>query len=689
MADKETSEPEDIPSDFFDDFNKEDFMEGLSVIDSWNDGDNPRERHILGEDVDRVQDLRELINNEEKDMAPHQEKTQHDQPGLTPSNNDSKEDHKPTNHLDDYIKPGSRRDPSKTKEAIKRDKQIKVKEYLAKHLEDDLRPPGTELDSYYEDTKTTKVLKPAYRQEKSYEKHEILESQSRKHSRDPQSFKKVNKINVPKQRWLSPTKRHWEASKHQYSPRQKISPHWHQSPRQHYSPRQDHSPRRQGSQRHQYSPRRKVSPQWKNSPRRQVSPYRRQHSPLQRRPTSPHYSHHWSPQRHSPIRSSRRYSPQERRSHRSRSPHRPLRSSLSRSRSRSYSQSAKDKRSNFPYPNNYSSIATHELYHQQTSQYDATYPQAQAYPAYDVNYAPPQQEPFPQPVPAPISTVVSVNPDTYPEMVPPPLVVNSVPSQSLESKPILHYDALAKLVADGKLSHEDYLKLAPPSHSLNHGMETTERISVINRCTEAISRLGNLSLPNRLKISHFPGQEQKCIEPQFVSPLKRQTAMEFYFSNMNKSMISQRNKEVLDTVITTLSLEKIVARPKMTSNNTKDVAVQTTKPVCEVCEIREYTKFSEVGTAVDPKHFSSSVHTQVLDEDLYNSKALFNAMGGSSAQISLAHLTPAQLVSQLAAKAKSLKEPDSPQSLNARNVPNYNYFNRRGEYPESNFNYRY
>lgn len=146
MESKVQDDGEDIPSDFFDDFNKEEFIEGLSVIDSWDDDvKGPRPR-IDSEAVESVKDLRELIRDGKS------EKSDRDRHSNSTRSKKSK-----SRELDDFIKPGSRRDPTKTNEAIRRDKDAKVKEYLAKSLEsvDDIRPPGTELDDFFDEMKTS------------------------------------------------------------------------------------------------------------------------------------------------------------------------------------------------------------------------------------------------------------------------------------------------------------------------------------------------------------------------------------------------------------------------------------------------------------------------------------------------------------------------------------------------------
>lgn len=186
-------DPEDIPSDFFDDFNKDEFMQGLSVVDSWDEEDTGK-RRIDAEALDSVKDLRELIEGKDDDRCT---KGRHDvkfdskykwEKGRARDSSGDNQRSSSRNKLDDYIKPGSRRDPNKTNEAIKKDKEVKVKELLAKHLDDDLRPPGTELDDYYNEGKPTEkrkspVMEAAPPRRRSREYHRSIKMSPPRHRR--------------------------------------------------------------------------------------------------------------------------------------------------------------------------------------------------------------------------------------------------------------------------------------------------------------------------------------------------------------------------------------------------------------------------------------------------------------------------------------------------------------------------
>lgn len=228
--------------------------------------------------------------------------------------------------------------------------------------------------------------------------------------------------------------------------------------------------------------------------------------------------------------------------------------------------------------------------------------------------------------------------------------------------------------------------------------ETSDRFvfPVLNRCSQALNKLsGKLVLPSRLVMNNnMMAAEPKSLAPRFCSPLKRQGAVEFHFTKTcDVSATAQQNKQLVDSIINTIGLEKIVSRPKKKAQkDMKDAAVQTTKPYCDVCEVRDSVKFAECGTSVDLEHFSSTVHTQVVEQDLMNSKAVFAPSGSiaDGAPISIAHLTPAQLVSQLAARAKTLKqsEPPPPNQYMRHNPQNYDNQYDKQQY-HNNYNYRY
>lgn len=217
--------------------------------------------------------------------------------------------------------------------------------------------------------------------------------------------------------------------------------------------------------------------------------------------------------------------------------------------------------------------------------------------------------------------------------------------------------------------------------------------TVLSRCHDAVSKLSRLQLPNRLvMLNQMPSADPKPIMPRFCSPLKREPTVTFNFTNVSGVSIKQQNKQLVDRIIAAVGLDNVVEKQKKKSNM-RDVSVQTSTPFCQTCEIRESAIFSDACTAVDPGYFTSSVQTQVIDEDLLSSKSIFKSGGGiaDGAPVSICHLTPAQLVSQLAARAKTLKSnEESPAQSHYRphNREQQNSY-KYGHTSHYNKNYRY
>ncbi|KPI90918.1 hypothetical protein RR46_14422 [Papilio xuthus] len=690
---------EDIPSDFFDDFNKEEFMEGLSVIDSWDVKEKPQSRRsrsrINAAAIDGVSDLRELIGDSREDMAANDDAVMLDQ-NTTAERRESSNQRYSSNsghnahssQLDDCIKPGSRRDLRKTNEAIKKDKAMKVKEYLSKHLDsiEDPKPPGTELDDFLNEPSTPSKRKARSRSREKHSRHSS--------SRDAKFFKSPKRDYQFKDKRIYYNNRHYENQHgHTYfKPYNKFhhqNLNWRKNYHYNYnysrpSGRDGHSPGFRKNSRYSPLP---MGPRGR-SPRRR--------SPRGPSPRGP------SPRGRSPQRRSSRG-----RSSKGRSPHRysPRRKSprwRSKSRSpRSPKYKYSDKRASMerkdpflypvempqlPVPFSNSEVETrHEEFY--GDHHLTEYPSG--VPGYPYMQGPFTSASFDygtaadtmnlglsQPTPALMMTAT-------PSMVPPPIessiAIAQAPPVSVPTSNEKPYDALAKLVVEGKLSKEDYLKLAPNKGTFMEKTTATQiRVKVLDRCLQALTKLSKLEMPNRLFLNNaLIEQEPKSLTPKYCSPLKRQAPVDFYFTKTDcESETVRKNRQTIDTIISTIGLSEIVLRSKKNNNkNMADAAVQTTNPFCEVCYIRENTKTNNAETSIDFESFTSSVHTQVVDEDLLNSKSVFNPSGGAGnhEHISIAHLTPAQLVSQLAARAKTLKQSQPQRSQFNRRAPGNSY----------------
>ncbi|XP_075976571.1 uncharacterized protein LOC142976880 [Anticarsia gemmatalis] len=666
----EMGEGEDnIPSDFFDDFTKDEFMEGLSVIDEcWEDviGPSSHQREarsrINAEALDSVNDLRELIgedNGEDKPKPKPKPKAKKRRPFVIADSKYrwKKPDTPEKSELDNFIKPGSRRDPSKTNKAIKKDKEVKVQQFLAKSLEssDDLRPPGTELDDYYDEEKKKDV-----KMEPTPAEEDMLEQESSKSMTE------------------------------QYSP---SSQQRHRS-RSHHSPRHRRSPR---PVRHSPRPRRSPNGSPRRNFRHQSPSFNRNRFVARRYSPFKNVRRNFSPQRRSPVRRSpRRYSPgrrSPRQQRRSRSPRRRYGSRRSHSRSprrndtflypKDSNASSSYIQGNVPYQpelvQQYGPPPMHPEFPGAMPGY--SYPQVPAYGSGfpdPYNYGVPQAQPGNMPMP-----VLGPNP------VPAPPSMVPAPKSSAADAPT-PYDALAQLVAEGKISQEDYLKLTPNKGATATQMDTKTRVMVLTRCNQAISKLDQLLLPNRLVLNKMNMEkDDKYLAPKYCSPLKRQAVTEFSFTKGSVSS-AQQTKQLVESIISTLGLDKVVSKyKKKQPKDMKDAVVQTTKPQCDVCEIREATKYHDASTSTEPEYFTSSIHTQVVEQDLVNSKSIFNPSGsiGDGAPISISHLTPAQLVSQLAARAKTLQQPGQENQQNQfTRRPNYDYDGRGGQQYHHSYN---
>lgn len=331
----EVGEADEISSDFFDDFSKDDFMAGLSVLDECSGEVNESNSDIeqmseLRERIDEsavngVKDLRELIGDNPDDDDDRR-KSKRSKGRQRPS----------TEHtdLDNFIKPGSRRDPSKTNQAIKKDKEVKVQQFLAKTLEsaDDLRPPGTELDEYYE----------GYKKDSA---NISFDKERRKYSKDPSPY--------PQRMRHSPRRSPLPSLRRRYSP------YFSRSSQGRFNSRGNYSPRARLSPRHRVSPHTsRVSPRIEYSPSRPSRNFTQsshsshaRHGNLYRRSPVGRSAYRRSPERHSP----RRYS------HRSRSPQRRAPSPRSRSHSRSHSRQANHHDDRFLYPNDSECLAGYSV----------------------------------------------------------------------------------------------------------------------------------------------------------------------------------------------------------------------------------------------------------------------------------------------------------------------------------------
>lgn len=205
--------------------------------------------------------------------------------------------------------------------------------------------------------------------------------------------------------------------------------------------------------------------------------------------------------------------------------------------------------------------------------------------------------------------------------------------------------------------------------------------TVLSRCNGALSKLSKLQLPNHMIVLNH----KKTVEhmqptlPKYCSPLKRQAAVYFQFTNPSGGTTSLQNRLLLESIISAIGVDSVdLVKPTVTV----DVGVQTRKPFCQDCEIRNGVTYIESATSIDAEHFCTSVQTQVIEKELESSRSVLDST------MSLSHMTPAQLVSQLAARAKSLHASDG----DSQNSGLYRQGNASSGYygaNKFNSNYRY
>lgn len=156
-----TEEEEDIPPDFFDDFSNQDFMEGLDIVDTWDD-DMQEEGEIT---ENKIKDGEAC--NEEKRASEEKKQSLKDNSGKHVRIIHPKErEHRSSKRKNSYERSArfkdlkekigrseERRDPEKTRRDILRDKEKCAKDKEVKIINERLRvvetglvPPGMEME---------------------------------------------------------------------------------------------------------------------------------------------------------------------------------------------------------------------------------------------------------------------------------------------------------------------------------------------------------------------------------------------------------------------------------------------------------------------------------------------------------------------------------------------------------------
>ncbi|KAB0804395.1 hypothetical protein PPYR_01365 [Photinus pyralis] len=703
-------EDEDVPSDFFDDFLNNDFMDGLDVVDIWDDecekkegrtkksrsksrsrsrrrDSRSRRRRSRSGSIFRSRRYREEYRRRGRSRERRSRDKRSRERYTGKGEKDSDCDESNVDH---------RRDPAKTKRDIQKDKDTCAKKEEEKSISEKLKvvetglvPPGTELEVDLND------LKPV----------------------DPKAESKSKAANREKQRSDSPQKR------------------------------VDRTSRLYGSKRtYQYT----RSPHWRKS----RSPLRYSRSPLSKR-------------RRSLERRSRRDYSADRYRRRSRSLSFELSPEPSSNRNRE-KHTSWSKRSSSNTRDFLEELATKlaksekKKYYNKVKEIIAQPPKQQ--PPHTYHPVPPV--PPPGPVPAPIRAPAPyfpqhmdpaaqydhhffigqqfpLNPMHYPHPLQgmPPAVGNHMISQpvapsmqverSTSQIPANNFnnttfdtsnninvnvqkekEAIHKLFEDKKISLSDFLSMSAKHADSTEPVNVQKKIKVISLCQDAIKILGNeLQLSGRFFLKKAQKEQEKPQEGKLMSPLRRIPIVRFSFTTPSKSgeekstmqstisklLMSVGVVETLPHVTPTPSPSRVVPEPTRQTVNSPtfksnhDIIGPTTKSAvlnkmcqtdlkCQVCEVRKSRTF--VNKEVQCELNSVSVGTQIAEDDLLRMGVRVPAPDNLKNQ-SLAHLTPAQLMrNTLSGEDHSRLSDTSPEKPTYR--PN-NEFNRPASQTNDNF----
>ncbi|XP_019870505.2 serine/arginine repetitive matrix protein 2 isoform X2 [Aethina tumida] len=633
----------DVPDDFFDDFLKQDFMEGLDIVDDDDVSENEKNRLV----TESKEQSKETKTTPKKTETKSKERDK-----SSKSNSEEK-----------------RRDPEKTKRDIQNYKMKCMKDQqrklLTERLDSGLVPPGMEMEV---DSDVNISLK------------EDKKEQSKSDTEDPPS--KRRKVRQ------SPVRKH--------SPIRNPSPMHKRNPLRKTSPLRKVSPLRKTSplRKRYFSPTR-LRGNVRPSPDRRMSPLRRRVSPMRR--DSSHYTNK-SPDELKRGRSSQsgRRSHERRKSH-SRSPRRRSRSSDRRGYRDRRSRRSSPKRRKTKY-------GEKSFLEEIAEKLNETRPMMPMAPMYQGGVQAPIPAPVMYPVvqptydqqffigntnlPATSHVPGSVNqqvqpmtrmtvlqappviPMTQPYMmeqpvVPPvpnlqtvPTVPQEVqtPKQPEPEQEIDEQEQLAKLFEEKKISLSEYLSRASNTKVQSTSPESLkEKVQVISMCHDAIKFLDNgKKYIGRLSVKPTKEQPPVPVSIKNKSPLLRSSRIRFPFTKPPANVppgkeFSSSMERLLQCVglsTRAVALEPVpqekkeeaaVARKSIdNARNVLPKMVQTDPYRCENCEIRKRKSFNAISVQCgEPVIKMVSVETQVCEEDLMPKKK------------SLAALTPAQLLGKI------------------------------------------
>ncbi|EFA02081.2 uncharacterized protein mkg-p [Tribolium castaneum] len=147
----EEEEEEDVPADFFDDFSNQDFMDGLDIVDAWDEASKPVTTDPpIDIKVEKLERKHSPIR-----FSPTERKSSEKRKKLARSRSrtPTRRYHTSWKRSRSRDRIRERRDPEKTKRDINRDKikcardrELKIVSDKLKIVETGLVPPGTEMD---------------------------------------------------------------------------------------------------------------------------------------------------------------------------------------------------------------------------------------------------------------------------------------------------------------------------------------------------------------------------------------------------------------------------------------------------------------------------------------------------------------------------------------------------------------
>ncbi|KAF5272555.1 hypothetical protein FQR65_LT04894 [Abscondita terminalis] len=686
-------EEEDVPSDFFDDFLSNDFMDGLDVVDTWDDevehtrNEKPSDKDTNKAKKRRLSRSRSPIRPRSRDLrgrSPRSSKfksrrsrermyADRQKRRTSIARNKSQED----------LSVDHRRDPEKTRRDIQKDKdkcskhqEDKLISEKLKVVETGLVPPGTEMDADLD------TLKPKPNQD----------VKERKTSRRRTPVKYIS----PKRDRSSDRRRHYRRSRSSYRNRSRS--------------RSLRLSRRLSSERNQYLEKKKTSSRdiigMKGTEFRRKSPSSDREMWMRHKEKRVTVADFLGDQQHPNagmnnfnFNANKYYNPIQ-------------------ERINEPPQLYMNPAAPLPVPAPIPISIPNQYFPSVSGGSEQNYDQSffigqqfcEVYPTATVPY---QAAPYVEC--APNSNVLTVPIVECNQPLPtanPIKNVHSMKDDAEKEKETIH-----RLFEDKKITLSDFLsvsvKHADPSTPIN----VQKKIKVISLCQDAIKSLtGTSHLNGRFFLQKVQRGPDKLTESKFQSPLKKTPFVRFNFTTAIKTGGGEQPSILqiyLNKLLASLGLLEdslpVIVRPQEEISSPKDTQTavqasptkwqtssnkggdsateispkkakmcQTDFVKCLICEIRKSRTFVDKETQYEAKYCTSS--TQVTEDDFARAgvKPIFR---DTLKNQSLAHLTPAQLMRQTEPKQAS----NFTHSRGLSDISPEKFGNYRGDNPTSDY----